>query len=137
MFWRKTYISTARIDHGGADLANILDESRRNNHRDAVTGVLLFAGSSFYQTIEGYKDEVEQTFERIEMDNRHDGVIVLQSEPTRLRAFAAWSMAHRDLPSDHQISNRIAQLAAGAKPAFRTKVAAQEMDTLITSFLTV
>lgn len=137
MFWRLTYLSTSRSRDIHADLASILETSRENNIRCGLTGVLLFSGGSFYQTLEGAKDDVLATFERIGQDVRHDGLIVLQDEASDLRAFAAWSMAHRDLPPGHEISNRIARLSAEETPAYRTRASAREMDILITSFLTV
>lgn len=136
MFWRLTYISTERCRDLSTDLSAILKSSREANARNAITGVLLHSSGSFYQTLEGAKADVAATFERIKRDPRHDGFIVLQDEASERRAFAAWSMAHRDLPQEHSISGSIAQLAAGDRPAFRTEADARELDILITSFLT-
>ena len=135
MFWRLTYISTIRCDDLGGELTAILDSSRNHNAANAITGVLLVAGGSFYQTIEGDRDDVAETFMRIRGDTRHDNIIVLQDEATSHRAFAAWSMAHRDLPTGHKLARKLARLSAGDKPAFRTLAAARDLDILITSFL--
>ncbi len=137
MLWRKTYISTSRCENLSEDLAAILDVSRKRNAETGLTGVMLVSGGSFYQTLEGNRNEVTQTFFRIASDMRHDGIIVLQDAACDYRAFASWSLAYRDLPQDHEIANRIARIAAGDKPAYRTNVMAAEMDILITSFLSV
>ncbi len=65
MLWRKTYISTSRCENLSEDLAVILDVSRKRNVETGLTGVMLVSGGSFYQTLEGNRDEVTQTFFRI------------------------------------------------------------------------
>ena len=137
LLWRKTYISTSRCSDGPADLTAILDSSRRRNAGANVTGLLLFSGHSFYQTLEGAQDQVADTFARIICDHRHEGVIVLQDEACSDRAFAGWSMAHRDLPSNHEIAGKIDSITKGDTPAHRTNAVAAELDILITSFLTI
>lgn len=137
MVWRITYISTANQTSFRSDLPAILKASRPLNAANGLTGVLLIARGSYYQTLEGSKPDVAATFRRIRSDPRHDGIIILQDEAAEGRAFADWSMAHRDLPADHQIAGLISQIAAGQKPAARTNIPAADMDVLIASFLTV
>ncbi len=76
-----------------ADIGRILDASRRNNARDGITGGLLFSQGCFAQVLEGPLDAVENTFERIQCDERHGDVTVLQSGPIAARDFPDWSMA--------------------------------------------
>lgn len=137
MVWRKTYISTANQASFRTDLPKILTVSRALNAANGLTGVLLIARGSYYQTLEGAQADVDATYSRIQGDPRHGGLIVLQDEAAKGRAFASWSMAHRDLPPDHRIAGLISQIAAGQAPAARTNAPAVEMDILIASFLTV
>ena len=76
-----------------ADISSILAVSRRNNARDGITGGLLFSDGCFAQVLEGPLDAVESTFERIQCDERHSDVTVLQSGPITARDFPDWSMA--------------------------------------------
>ena len=76
-----------------ADIRSILATSRRNNARDGITGGLLFSEGCFAQVLEGPLDAVESAFERIQCDERHGDVTVLQSGPILARDFADWSMA--------------------------------------------
>ena len=76
-----------------ADIGSILAASRRNNARDGITGGLLFSAGCFAQVLEGPLDAVESAFERIQCDERHSDVTVLQSEPIAARDFPDWSMA--------------------------------------------
>lgn len=93
------------------------------------------AGGSLYQTLEGRRDEVARTLEQIKRDQRRDCVIPMKDEASAYRACAAWSMAHRDLPHDHEITGGITRIAAGADLSYRTRAAVLELVTLIASFL--
>ena len=51
-----------------AGIRHILETSRTNNRRAAVTGALMFNRTYFAQVLEGPRDAVEATFERIQQD---------------------------------------------------------------------
>ncbi|KQU23939.1 blue light sensor protein [Methylobacterium sp. Leaf94] len=74
-------------------VAQILETSQRNNAEVGVTGALMFNGGAFAQVLEGPRQGVERTFERIQRDQRHGEVTVLECGPTEARGFANWSMA--------------------------------------------
>jgi len=76
-----------------ATVSQILAASQRNNDRSEVTGALMFNAGAFAQVLEGPRRGVEETFERIQCDDRHGDVTVLQCGPTESRGFANWSMA--------------------------------------------
>ena len=75
------------------NIGGILARSRRNNTRDGVTGGLLFSDGCFAQVLEGPMEAVMAAFERIQCDERHGEIIVLQSGPVAQRHFSDWSMA--------------------------------------------
>jgi hypothetical protein len=93
---QKIYVS-ALTDTDDSVLADILRTSQKNNARDGLTGMLLYADGNFLQVLEGPPEAVEQTFARIELDPRHSHVIVMSDEPTTQRDFADWSMGLRRL----------------------------------------
>ena len=70
----------------------ILTTARRVNKANNVTGALLFTGSGFAQVLEGPREVVERTFDRISADPRHADVTVLSFTPTGRRCFPDWSM---------------------------------------------
>ncbi len=74
-------------------LEHILAASRRNNAQDGVTGALLYFEGNFAQVLEGDFDAVQRTFERIQADDRHDDVVLLQAQPIENRMFGEWAMA--------------------------------------------
>jgi hypothetical protein len=102
--YRVLYCSRNRIAGDGdtiaQDIASILAASRENNARDGVTGGLLFSEGCFAQVLEGPLDSIEGAFERIQCDNRHSDVVVLQSGSIETRDFPDWSMAFAGIPSN-------------------------------------
>jgi hypothetical protein len=75
------------------ELRAILEASRKHNQANHVTGALLFTASGFAQVLEGYREPVERTFDRISADPRHADVSVLAFTPTERRSFPNWPMA--------------------------------------------
>ncbi|MCX4198446.1 BLUF domain-containing protein [Methylobacterium organophilum] len=61
-----------------AAVRQILDASRRNNAALDVTGALMFNAGAFAQVLEGPRQGVEATFERIQRDRQ-----ALQEPPRR------------------------------------------------------
>ena len=95
---------------GGADsvaahVRSILEISRRNNARDGLTGGLLFNAGCFAQVLEGPPGAVESTFERIQCDDRHSDVTVLQAGMITARDFPGWSMAFSGAASQDPLAN--------------------------------
>ena len=76
------------------EVEQILETARARNAEVGVTGALLFNGTSFVQVLEGTREAVEETFERIQLDPRHADVVLLDMKPVEARNFRTWSMAH-------------------------------------------
>jgi len=75
-----------------AELASILALARQKNAALGVTGMLLYEGGSFLQLLEGEEAPVEQTFQTISRDSRHNNIVVLSRSKVESRGFAEWSM---------------------------------------------
>ncbi len=90
------YISSTRQLLTGDEIARILTQSRSNNAAVGVTGILLYKGGNVLQVLEGEKDSVQQTFDRIEKDPRHFGVVILYEKELAAPDFPEWSMAFSD-----------------------------------------
>ncbi|HEX8556009.1 MAG TPA: BLUF domain-containing protein [Sphingomonas sp.] len=91
------YTSTSALPPGQADLEGILDASRHNNAIDGITGLLWSDGTRFIQAIEGPRDSIDQTFNRISDDPRHVDVQVLSDRPIAKREFGSWTMELRPI----------------------------------------
>lgn len=105
---RVIYVSTAVGELTPSDIESILDASARNNGAAGVTGMLLFAGGTFMQVLEGEQAAVEQTYERIGRDPRHCNLFEMSREDVSEREFARWHMGFR----------RLAAADASGHPAF-------------------
>lgn len=94
--YRLVYYSRNRLDEDRAHcletLRAILEKSRRNNARCDITGALMFNAGCFAQVLEGPLHQLEDTFERIQQDERHGDVSLLALEPVEHRSFGQWSM---------------------------------------------
>ena len=91
------YISTARALVPDAHLIDdVLRVSRRNNHRDGLTGMLVVGGRRFLQVIEGPKINLDATFRRIKADERHFAVVELGRRAVSERSFVDWDMAYQE-----------------------------------------
>jgi hypothetical protein len=91
------YVSSSYREIDADELDQILEASNRRNMADQITGMLLYAGGSFMQVLEGEEAVVDATFARIENDPRHFDVFVLERAPIEQRSFDRWSMGFRRL----------------------------------------
>jgi hypothetical protein len=73
-------------------LRSILEESRKNNVKHGITGVLISTGDSFIQVLEGGRHQVSQTYNHIAADKRHSDVTLLSFDAISQRSFESWSM---------------------------------------------
>lgn len=94
------YMSAA-IEAFDADaLTALLAEARRANARAGLSGMLLYAGGSFFQVLEGPASAVDALFARIQTDPRHDSIVRLVREPIKERAFEDWTMGFYAVSED-------------------------------------
>ena len=73
-------------------IEEILLKSRQNNAQSNVTGALICRSDLYFQYLEGPIDEVNKTFKKIELDNRHKNIQKLKEDETTRRLFASWAM---------------------------------------------
>lgn len=123
-----TYISTARPGLDADAIDEILAASRRNNHADGITGLLLYDGYRFLQALEGEPHRVQRAFDRIKGDVRHRAVVMLSSHEVTARSFGEWSMASRRVGIAS--GNTVAELV----DSLTEEVADANMQALFRSF---
>jgi hypothetical protein len=73
-------------------LREIIRISQRNNQGAGITGYLIFDKTWFLQILEGERNKVFGTFERIRNDRRHAGVTLIQTREALSRSFPNWTM---------------------------------------------
>ena len=92
MLVRLLYASRAVAPLSASVVDAILEQSRRNNLRQGITGILCFSEEMFIQVLEGGRDEVCDLFSAIVCDKRHRGVRILVYEEISERRFGGWNM---------------------------------------------
>ncbi len=92
---RLIYTSRVTRDNnafGPNDIDDILQTSKRNNKKSHITGLLCFNRKYFLQCIEGSREQVNRTYNKILQDKRHHDVIMLGYEEINERSFNDWDM---------------------------------------------
>ncbi|TWU59990.1 Blue light- and temperature-regulated antirepressor YcgF [Rubripirellula tenax] len=93
------YTSSAIASFDPLELEHLLERSRHRNQMAAITGVLLYRDSTFFQVLEGPVDAVDALFQRIESDPRHAKTVVLSSQKIKSRNFGDWPMGFAHQPN--------------------------------------
>jgi hypothetical protein len=89
---RLIYTSRSRVHFDDASLASLLHQSRVNNYRSGITGVLSFSHGFFLQVLEGPEREVISRYAKIIGDPRHEDCELLDISLTWDRLFSNWTM---------------------------------------------
>jgi Sensors of blue-light using FAD len=92
MLVRLLYASRAAAPLTTPILDSIMEQSRENNPRQGITGLLCFSGDIFIQVLEGGRDAICELFNTIVRDNRHLNVRILIYEEIAERRFGGWTM---------------------------------------------
>ena len=88
------YISSFAPKTTQEDVQAILETSRRNNQNSDISGILMVSDQTFFQILEGPEGDVDQVWDRIRGDHRHDNICVLTDGALRERSFGRWRMQH-------------------------------------------
>jgi hypothetical protein len=91
------YLSSAVEPLSPAELRDLLAQSRINNVRLDITGLLLYKDGNFMQALEGEAAAVHSLYAKIGRDRRHRGLLTLLQGPLAERHYSDWSMGFRDL----------------------------------------
>jgi hypothetical protein len=92
MLVRLMYASRAVAAVDQEELVAILKQSKTNNPKAGITGVLCFSEGTFMQVLEGGRGAVSKLYNRIAGDARHTEVTLLNYDEIAERRFAGWSM---------------------------------------------
>ena len=101
MLVRLLYASRAAAPLTTAMVDSIMEQSRENNPRHGITGLLCFSGDIFIQVLEGGRDAVCELFNTIVRDDRHLNVRILIYEEIAERRFGGWTMGQVNIAKVH------------------------------------
>ncbi len=94
------YCSKAQRPFTEDELADLLEQTRANNERSTITGLLCYSDGHFVQVLEGPGLEVERLYALIERDPRHYQLQLLSRGAGPLHRFPDWRMALAKAPED-------------------------------------
>lgn len=96
---RIVYLSVATKMMSQEDLLSLLEQSRTNNLKLDITGMLLYGDGSFLQVLEGEEESVKSLYEKILIDERHKECILIDESAIDEKSFSGWSMGFKYLES--------------------------------------
>lgn len=80
--------------YDGMILNSVLNDARKCNLRDGITGALVCRHDIYLQLLEGPSEQVAAAYMRICRDDRHVGIRKLVSRQVTNRMFGDWAMLH-------------------------------------------
>jgi hypothetical protein len=86
------YHSHAAEEFSTDDLLKLLFDARIYNHSHQISGLLLHSKGEFLQVLEGEPEYVDELFEKISRDHRHERVTLFQRKEITQREFAQWGL---------------------------------------------
>jgi len=91
------YTSNSKEKLKEKELEQLLFQCQRNNSRNGITGFLLYVDGKFVQVLEGEKQKLDELFEKIKSDYRHEKVNKLIEGESQQRNYANWSMGYKSM----------------------------------------
>ena len=104
------YKSRASIDFNITEIAKMLEKAEIQNHIYGITGCLLYHERRFLQLIEGEEDDVRRLYQKIENDDRHTDIQLLQTERVPIKMFSEWNMLFSNVLENPSGSTKKLQL---------------------------
>ena len=93
---RLIYISQSRIGSDLEGLGQIVEQSSVRNLEAGITGMLWSDTVHFVQVLEGERDAIGATMNRIRCDPRHSDIDVVADRKVTTRMFGNWGMRRAD-----------------------------------------
>lgn len=87
-----TYRSEATAAPSPGDLELLVANAKARNRSLGITGMLLYDGGHFLQTLEGPPDALDQVWASVQRDPRHCSIEVLSHHIVPARLFSGWDM---------------------------------------------
>ena len=76
-----SYVSTAHEDLDEEGVIEIMTKADDFNRENEITGILLYNERNFFQLVEGEKKTIQNLFDRILQDTRHQNIIKFLEKP--------------------------------------------------------
>ncbi len=99
------YLSDS-VEHNTMDeLKALYEKAKENNRANNITGVLIYKDRNFLQVLEGEEHHVDQTFKRIEKDNRHKNIFEIINSEIDERIFEDYNFGFTIVNNNEELKN--------------------------------
>ena len=85
-----TYLSEAVSDMSFLGLMRLLESARAFNQQHGITGILFYDNQQFGQIIEGERANIMKVWKRIQEDERHHRIELLEIREIAERSYPEW-----------------------------------------------
>lgn len=101
--YQLAYISIISAVFSDKDLLKIMSASHRFNPSHNITGALMYRKGVFLQLLEGEMTIIENLFQKIKDDPRHENITLLFAQTSEKSVFPHWVVGYRE-PGDTDIA---------------------------------
>jgi hypothetical protein len=115
MLSQLVYVSNRKANCNQEEIEKILESCKKNNPPLNITGVLLYSDQKFIQLVEGEYKVINDLYDKIKTDPRHDQTRLISMGPIQAKAFPSWHMGARKI--------------AGNEVDFKTTISATDKET--------
>jgi hypothetical protein len=97
MLSQLVYVSNRKATCTDIEIQKILDSCKKNNPSLDITGILLYSDKKFIQLVEGESKTLNQLYDKIKQDSRHENCMLISYGPIKSKAFPSWHMGSRSI----------------------------------------
>ena len=115
MLSQLVYVSNRKANCTQEEIEKILESCKKNNPPLNITGVLLYSDTKFIQLVEGEYKVINDLYNRIKTDPRHDQTRLISMGSIQTKAFPSWHMGARKI--------------AGNEVDFKTSISTADKET--------
>jgi len=102
MLSQLVYVSNRKKNCTQEEIENILASCEKNNPPLDITGILLYSDTKFIQLVEGEYRVINDLYNKIKTDSRHDNTRLISIGPIQQKAFPSWHMGARKI-ADNEV----------------------------------
>ena len=110
---RSSIVSASNFTGIEPKIARILSQSRLNNRKNGLVGVLYFGDGCFFQCLEGNEVEVDKLYDKLLLDPRHTDLKLISRKQISNLSFTNWAMKY--VPLENKLN---AELQSGGYTKF-------------------
>jgi hypothetical protein len=97
MLSQLVYVSNRSAKCTEEEIEKILASCKKKNPPLNITGVLLYSDTKFIQLVEGEYKVINDLYDKIKTDSRHDQTRLISLGPIQKKSFPSWHMGARKI----------------------------------------